>query len=199
MKLRNSEVPGAIYGLTAGQGDSVSALLNTHNRFERWWQGMLVAGFAAEPWCRRPGWDPEAEQAPAGVAVECRWEVADRRFKYTQSIGRDEKQIDLLVRRGRPRSRVHLVELKWLDGGWSLDDPSQVPGVYKDLQGLRAMGSWPLTSSAWCIVLAYGFATEEDVLDALRCVSDEASETWCRELPLDNCRTQAWVVGLRAA
>lgn len=59
------------------------------------------------------------------------------------------------------------------------------------------MENWEETSSAWSVVLAFGFEKKREVWDALEPAEGLAKETWMKELSLKDCRTRAWVVGLR--
>ena len=202
MRIPNADVPSVVFDLTQAEEarDGVlSALLSTSNRFETWWQGILLAGLTKDPWNRSPGWDCEHWSDPADVAVECEWEVADRRLKYTRSTGRSRKRLDLVVRRTTSGSKLHLIELKWLDGNWTVSNRTQIPGIRKDVQALTAMKNWSVTASAWSIVLAYGF-TDRVALDAkIGMVTDHVKKPWVKELELGDHDGRAWIVGLRAA
>jgi hypothetical protein len=129
MFISVSDVPRVLAGITQAAEDynsALSTLIATQNKFEAWWQGTLVAGLAAAPWSRAPGWDA-ANEGNAGLSIECTVDVPDRRLIYSKRTGRNSKRIDLAVKAGGTRSRAHLIELKLLDRGYSLAD--QVPGI----------------------------------------------------------------------
>jgi hypothetical protein len=187
---------------TEKHNGALSALVGTGNKYEGWWQGVLVAGFALPPWSRTPGWDASDESA-AGLSAECTYDFADCRLVYTRRTKKYEKRIDLVVRAGGGESRVHLIELKWIDGSWSHAD--QVPGIKKsgvarDAEALRQMAGWDDVASGWSIVLATHFDDEDTVREWLDGVGGHhrKGRMVVVEVPL-RAGDSAWVVGIRMA
>lgn len=188
----------AITQLAEDAGGGVSALVQTRNLFEGWWQGTLVAGFAAAPWTRDPGWDA-ANTDGAELSMECSVEVTDRRLTYSRQTKRGSKRIDLAVKRGGPDSSGHLIELKLLDRGWSLKD--QMPKLVKDARALQAISGWDDVASGWLLVLAVRFENEGEVLASLKEVvpKQRLGAIELHPVRVTAAAGNVWLAGLRFA
>ncbi len=201
--LSSDAIALEVHALTQSEEDTagvLSALITSRNRFEGWWKGVLFGGFVRK-WGRKAGFDaayPGPHQA--GVSMETDVEVHDGRRLFTRRTGRYSKRVDLVVSEGDLGGRTHLLELKLLDGRWR--DAAQFNAIWTDILALRALGTWPDVASTWCLVLAYGYASE----GALRAelagggLFDGAPSSGVYEpITADDQGVVAWVVGIRVS